>query len=140
LMSAAATVACGALPRALPIRYKLAATGAILTLGILLMLGIRSAAQGYLAASVFGFGIGALLTLMPVAWADYFGRTHFGAIRGIALSAQVLAQAAGPLLSGALRDMTGNYRLALQCFAVLAMLSVAAALMARQPTIGNIGR
>ena len=52
-------------------------------------------AQGYLAAGVFGFGIGAILTLLPVAWADYFGRAHFGAIRGIALSAQVLAQAPG---------------------------------------------
>jgi OFA family oxalate/formate antiporter-like MFS transporter len=133
LMSAVATVACGALPRSVPIRYPLAATGAILVLGILLMLGIRSAAQGYLAASVFGFGIGAILTLLPVAWADYFGRTHFGAIRGIALSAQVLAQAAGPLLSGALRDITGDYLLSLQCFAALAVLSVVAALMARQP-------
>ena len=132
-LSAVATVACAALPRTVPIRYPLAATGAILTLGILLMLGIRSAGQGYLAASVFGFGLGALLTLLPVAWADYFGRTHFGAIRGIALSAQVLAQAAGPLLSGVLRDMTGDYQLALQCFAGLAALSVVAALTARQP-------
>ena len=57
----------------------------------------------------------------------------FGAIRGIALSAQVLAQAAGPLLSGALRDMTGDYQLALQSFAALAALSVVAALTARQP-------
>ncbi len=134
LMSAAATVACGVLPRSVPIRYPLATAGAILALGIVLMLGIRSAGQGYLAASVFGFGIGAILTLLPVAWADYFGRSHFGAIRGIALSAQVLAQAAGPLLSGALRDMTGDYQLALQCFAALAVLSVVAALMARQPT------
>jgi sugar phosphate permease len=132
-MSAVATVACAMLPRAVPIRYPLAATGALLTLGIVLMLGIRSAAQGYLAASVFGFGLGALLTLLPIAWADYFGRTHFGAIRGIALSAQVLAQAVGPLLSGVLRDMTGNYRLALQSFAALAALSIVAALLARQP-------
>ncbi len=133
LMSAAATVACGLLPRAVPIRYPLAATGAILTLGVVLMLGVRSAPGGYLAASVFGFAIGALMTLLPVAWADYFGRSHFGAIRGIALPAQVLAQAAGPLLSGALRDLTGNYLMALQCFAALAGLSVVAALLARQP-------
>jgi sugar phosphate permease len=133
LMSAAATMACGLLPRAMPIRYPLAATGAILTLGVVLMLGVRSAGPGYLAAGVFGFGIGAMLTLLPVAWADYFGRAHFGAIRGIALPAQVLAQAAGPLLSGALRDMTGDYRLALDCFAVLAGLSVVAALTARPP-------
>jgi sugar phosphate permease len=133
LMSAAATVACGLLPRSVPIRYPLAATGAILTLGVVLMLDIRSVGQGFLSASVFGFAIGAVLTLLPVAWADYFGRTHFGAIRGIALSAQVLAQAAGPLLSGVLRDMTGDYQLALESFAALAALSVVAALTARQP-------
>jgi len=132
-LSAVATVVCGALPRALPIRYPLAATGAVLTLGTLLMLGVRSAPQAYVAAGVFGFGIGAILTLLPVAWADYFGRQHFGAIRGIALPAQVLSQAAGPLLSGALHDLTGDYLLSLQCFAVLAVLSVVAAFAARQP-------
>jgi MFS transporter, OFA family, oxalate/formate antiporter len=132
-MSALATLACGALPRRIPIRYPLAATGAILTLSVVLLLGVESAAHGYLAAGVFGFAIGAILTLLPVAWADYFGRAHFGAIRGIALPAQVLAQAAGPLFSGALHDLTGTYALSLQCFAVLAALSVVAALLARQP-------
>jgi cyanate permease len=137
MLSVAATLVCGVLPRSLPIRYPLAATGAILTLGVALMLGVESAATGYLAAAVFGFGIGGILTLLPVAWADYFGRANFGAIRGIALSAQVLAQAAGPLLSGALRDMTGNYRASLRCFAALSLLSVVAALVARQPTAGH---
>jgi sugar phosphate permease len=132
-MSAVATLACGLLPRTLPIRYALAGAGVILTLAVVLMLGVRAAPQGYLAAGLFGFGIGTLLTLLPVAWADYFGRAHFGAIRGIALPAQVLAQAAGPLLSGALRDLTGNYVLSLQCFAALAAFSIVAALVARQP-------
>ncbi len=69
------------------------------------MPGIGSAADGYLAAGLFGFGIGGVLTLLPVAWADYFGRANYGAIRGIALSVQVLAQATGPLLSGVLYDL-----------------------------------
>jgi sugar phosphate permease len=133
LMSAAATIVCGLLPRAVPIRYWLAVTGGILTVSILLMLAVTTAPQGFVAAGAFGFGIGAILTLLPVAWADYFGRTHYGAIRGIALSAQVLAQATGPLLSGILRDLTGNYVMSLQCFAALAALSVAAALLARHP-------
>jgi OFA family oxalate/formate antiporter-like MFS transporter len=132
-MSAVATVVCGALPRRLPIRYPLAATGGLMTLGVLLLLGVQAAPQAYLAAGLFGFGIGAILTLLPVAWADYFGRAHFGAIRGIALPAQVLSQAAGPLLSGVLHDLTGDYVLSLQCFAVLAGLSVVAAFAARQP-------
>ncbi len=133
LTSALAILACGALPHAMPIRYPLAATGAILTLGVLLLLGVGSAVEGYIAAGVFGFGIGAILTLLPIAWANYFGRAHFGAIRGIALPAQVLAQAVGPVLSGALHDLTGSYTAALQCFLVLAGLSVAAAMAARQP-------
>jgi MFS family permease len=116
-----------------PIRYPLALTGAILTLGVLLLLGVASATEGYIAAGVFGFGIGAILTLLPIAWADYFGRAHFGAIRGIALPAQVLSQAVGPVLSGALHDLTGGYVASLQCFLVLAGLSVAAALAARPP-------
>ena len=107
--------------------------GAILALGVVLMLDIHTAGQGYLAASVFGFGLGALLTLLPVAWADYFGRANFGSIRGIALSAQVLAQAAGPLLSGALRDWSGDYRLSLEGFVVLAAASAVAVLLARRP-------
>jgi MFS family permease len=133
LMSGAGTLTCGFLPRRLPIRFAMALAGMMLALGALLMTRIASPAQGYLAAAVFGFGIGGVLTLLPVAWADYFGRENYGAIRGLALSAQVLAQAAGPLVSGALRDLTGDYLVALYCFVALSALSVAAALAARRP-------
>jgi cyanate permease len=133
LMSGVAAMACGFLPRRLQIRYPLAITGGMLALGALIMAGVTSPAAGYLAAGLFGFGIGGVLTLLPIAWADYFGRANFGAIRGFALSTQVLAQATGPLLSGALRDLTGDYQLALQSFAGLAVLSVASALAARPP-------
>jgi len=135
LLSAAASVCCGVLPRRLPIRYPLAFAGMTMAVGTAAMLGLATAAQGYLAGAIFGFGIGALLTLLPIAWADYFGRAHFGAIRGIALSAQVLAQAAGPLLSGALRDWSGDYRLSLECFVALAAASTLAVLLARQPRL-----
>jgi OFA family oxalate/formate antiporter-like MFS transporter len=133
LTSGAAAIVCGFLPRWLPIRYPLALVGLFLTVSTLLMITISSARDGFAAAALFGFGIGGLLTLSPLAWADYFGRANFAAIRSIALSAQVLAQAAGPLLSGALHDWTGNYVRSLQCFAVLSALGVFAALLARRP-------
>jgi cyanate permease len=90
-------------------------------------------ADGFVAAGIFGFGLGGVLTLLPVAWADYFGRANFGAIRGLALSAQVLAQASGPLIAGILRDLTGDYRAALYGFAGLALVSAGVALGARRP-------
>jgi sugar phosphate permease len=135
LMSALASIASGLLPRRLPIRYPLALTGVFLATGTLAMVGISSTRDGYVAAALFGFGIGGVLTLLPIAWADYFGRANFAAIRGIALSVQVTAQAAGPLLSGALRDWTGSYERALQCFTLLSCLSIVAALAARRPRI-----
>jgi sugar phosphate permease len=134
LMSAVATIVWGVIPRRVPIRYPMAVSGLAMMMGALLMPNIASALNGYVAAGLFGFGVGGILTLLPVAWADYFGRTNFGAIRSVALSAQVLAQACGPLISGALRDWTGSYQASLHCFAVLAALSVVAALVARQPT------
>ena len=133
LMSAAASLTTGFLPRRLPIRYPMAATGTLLTVSPLLMETIASPGEAYLAAALFGFGVGGILTLLPIAWADYFGRENFGAIRGIALSAQVMAQAVGPLISGGLRDWTGNYQLSLSVLAGFGALSIVAALAARRP-------
>lgn len=132
-MSGMGTLASGFLARRVALRFVLALIASLLCVGALLMSRIAAPGDGFIAAGIFGFGLGGVLTLLPVAWADYFGRANFGAIRGIALSAQVLAQAAGPLIAGILRDLTGDYRAALYCFAVLALLSAAVALAARRP-------
>jgi MFS transporter, OFA family, oxalate/formate antiporter len=133
LMSGVGSLGFGFFPRSVPIRYALTLSGVALSIGTFTMLGIHAPRDGYVAAAVFGLGIGGLMTLLPIAWADYYGRASFGAVRGIALSGQVLAQAAGPLLSGILRDWSGSYDLSLRCFFVLSCLSVVAALLARQP-------
>jgi MFS family permease len=133
LMSMVATAACAFVPRRLPVRFPLALAATLLAAGTLLMPGIASAADGFVAAGVFGLGLGGLLTLTPVAWAEYFGRANYGAIRGYALSAQVLAQAAGPLLSGLLYDWTGAYTVSLHCFTALSGLALIAALAAIPP-------
>jgi MFS family permease len=133
-MSGVASLAFGFFPRRVPIRFAMTLAGIALGAGTFAMLGITSPRDGYIAAGMFGLGVGGLQTLLPIAWADYYGRASFGAIRGIALSSvQVLAQAAGPLLSGVLRDWSGGYLLSLECFVALACLSVLAALLARPP-------
>jgi MFS transporter, OFA family, oxalate/formate antiporter len=132
-MSGVGTLASSFLARRVPLRFVLALIACLVCVGALLMSRIAVPADGFVAGGLFGLGLGGVLTLLPVAWADYFGRANFGAIRGIALSAQVLAQAAGPLVAGILHDLTGDYRAALYCFATLALLSAAVALAARRP-------
>jgi sugar phosphate permease len=133
LLSGVASLGFGCFPRSVPIRYALALAGIALSIATFLMLAIVSPRDAFIAAGIFGIGVGGLLTLLPIAWADYYGRASYGAIRGIALSVQVLAQASGPLLSGILRDWSGSYVLSLECFVALSCLSVLAAMLARQP-------
>jgi MFS family permease len=133
LMSALASLGVGWLPRLWSIRRALAVCGALMCAGALSLMNAASAATGFLGAALFGLGVGAMLTLLPVVWADYFGRASYGAIRGIALSMQVLAQAAGPLAAGALRDFSGAHTASLALFATLSALAVLVALLARPP-------
>jgi cyanate permease len=97
------------------------------------MRSVEAAPLAFGAAALFGLGIGGLLTLLPIAWADYFGRTSYGAIRGVALTVQVVGQALGPVLSGALRDWTGSYSASLVTFAALALFGGVVALLAGPP-------
>jgi OFA family oxalate/formate antiporter-like MFS transporter len=133
VMSALASFGVGWLPRTWPVRRVLAACSALLCIGAVINLGIATSWQAFLGAAVFGIGIGGMLTLLPVVWADYFGRKSYGAIRGAALSMQVLAQASGPIAAGALRDAYGDYTRSLMLFAVLAGLGAVAVLAARKP-------
>ena len=110
-----------------PSRLVLFAGASLMTLGALLMGQVDAPVLGYLSATAFGLGLGGISTMLPVTLADYFGRAHYGAIRGIFLPVQVIGQAAGPLLAGVLHDATGNYDIGLSVFAAL---SVGAALIA----------
>lgn len=134
-MSAAASFCLGFLPRHWPVRYGLSLAALLMSAGAFALTGVASVPAACLAAGTFGLGIGGIMTLLPTAWADYFGRESYGAIRGIALPLQVLAQAAGPLLSGTLRDWSGDYIDSLLLFGLLAALAAVAALVARAPMV-----
>jgi MFS transporter, OFA family, oxalate/formate antiporter len=134
LFSALSSLAFGLLTRRIGVRIGLVLAGLFLGVSAILMLGIATPWQGYVAACCFGIGIGGVLTVLPIAWADYFGRRSFGAIRGAALTVQVTAQASGPLISGLLRDATGNYVASLTFFAALSFVGAVVGLLARAPS------
>jgi OFA family oxalate/formate antiporter-like MFS transporter len=134
-MSAVSGFGLGFMPRRLPLRYAMTAAAVLLAAGCFALIGVATVHAAYLAAGLFGLGIGGLMTLLPVAWADYFGRESFGAIRGVVLSVQTLAQAVGPVMSGALRDWTGSYTLSLTLFGSLGLLAAVIAVAATRPHV-----
>ena len=131
--SAVGGLAWSALVPWLSLRLVASMSAAAMFCGVLLMMWAQTAVAGWSAAIVFGLGLGGVQALIRVVWADYYGRTSLGTIRGVALPVQVSGQAAGPLIAGAMFDFTGSYRVPLSVFAVAAGLSAGVMLAARPP-------
>ena len=133
LAGALSSLMFGYLGDRVPVRAALATSAALMALGAVNMREVDGPLLGYASAVLFGAGLGGILTMIPVAWANYFGRAHFGAIRGITLPAQVGGQAMGPLAAGVLHDLTGSYASGLTAFAVLSLIAAGLALITRAP-------
>lgn len=133
LMSGVAGLIIGVFVRRTGVRLALIVSAIVLAGSVLLMEALQSEREAFIAAGLFGLGLGGMFTVLPIAWADFFGRQSYGAIRGIALMAQVLPQAAGPLISGVLRDVTGDYSASLFCFAGFAGLAAFVGLFTVRP-------
>lgn len=82
---------------------------------------------GLAAAATLGIGIGGMRLLLRLTWANYYGRTSLGSIRGITLPFQIGGQLVGPVISGFMYDATGSYRASF--FMVSAVAAVASLLV-----------
>jgi len=133
LVSAITGFAYGFWPKRIGLRFALVLVGLLLGSAALVMHEVHSNVMAYGAAALFGCGVGGMLTILPIAWADFFGRRSYGAIRGAALTVQVASQAAGPLIAGALRDTTGAYDASLATFATFGFIAAVIALLAKPP-------
>ena len=95
-------------------------------------------AEALACSSIFGFGLGGMLTVPPVAYADYFGRRSLGAIRGVTEPFTTFGQAVGALVPGVVFDHLSapgheSYRPAFAAFAALGALTTLMLLLARPP-------
>jgi MFS transporter, OFA family, oxalate/formate antiporter len=123
-----------ALVRHLPVRVLLALSGLAVALGTVGTALSVALASALVSTSILGIGVGGLHFLLRLAWADYYGRQHIGAIRGMTLPVQIGGQAIGPVAAGAVFDLTGGYHGAFVFFAgavTLASLLVLAAVPPR---------
>ena len=120
-----------------PARYVLAAVAATMAAGAYLFIRVDTTPEALGYSALFGLGLGGMLAVPPVAYADYFGRRSLGTIRGVTEPFASLGQAIGALVSGVIFDVTGRYYTAFIVFAVLGALTVVITLMARPPGAGR---
>lgn len=92
-----------------PIRVALALAGLFVAMGAAGTAFSTSVWNGAISAGFLGTGVGGLHLLLRLAWAEYYGRHHLGAIRGVTLPVQIGGQAVGPVMAGAVFDYTDSY-------------------------------
>lgn len=89
----------------------------------------------FLYAALIGLQGALLRSAGNVIWLDYYGRTHQGGIRGIAMSAMILAAALGPLPFALSVDHFGSYNMALFAFIAIPLATAGIVATAGPPRI-----
>jgi len=119
--------------RDIPIRVALALAGLFVAMGAAGTAFSTSVWNGVISAGFLGTGVGGLHLLLRLAWAEYYGRHHLGAIRGVTLPVQIGGQAVGPVMAGAVFDYTDSYIGAFLFFAVVVSIGSVLILTAVPP-------
>ena len=127
------SIAWGWVVERVPARHVLTMVAAVMTVGALLFMTASSTAQALAYSAFFGFGLGGILSVPPVAYADYYGRRSLGAIRGVAEPLTSGGQAVGAVAAGAAFDLTRSYQIAFAAFAALGALTMLMVQLARPP-------
>lgn len=90
------------------VRFAMAGVALNLAIGAFLFTQVDTAFEALAFSAFFGFGLGGMLVVPPVAYADYFGRSSLGTIRGITEPFTTLGQAVGVMIPGLIFDFVGG--------------------------------
>ena len=85
---------------------------------------------------VFGLGTGGWTVAQVVLFANYFGRRHLGAIRGLSQLLSGPVAATGPILAGWVYDVRESYTLAFAVFLGALVAALVAVSLAKPPRKG----
>ena len=127
------SIAWGWATERFPARYVLAAVAVTVGVSSALFVIADSRIEILVYAVLFGFGVGGLLSVPPVGYADYYGRRSLGVIRGVTEPLTTIGQAIGAVAAGLVYDFTDSYQLAFAAFAVMGGLATVLVLFARPP-------
>jgi MFS family permease len=85
----------------------------------------------------YGIGLAGSFIIREVIWANFFGRSSLGTVRGVSLFFSHLFAASGAPFFGFLFDVTGNYHVSFSVFAAALFVSSILILLAYPPSRTN---
>jgi predicted MFS family arabinose efflux permease len=131
------TFAIGMLSERIPIRFLGSFAFLSLAIAIFLTITANSALLMFLSFALFGAGIGGMMMLNSFLWADYFGRTHLGSIRGFVMPVILFFSAVGAPLAGYIKDATGTYNNVWWVSIIVLLFAIGVLARTPPPTLSN---
>ena len=133
VVSAVGSIGWGWLMERVPARLMYSGMMALLSASVLLLFLAKGMAGALMAAALIGMVAAGGNIIPAVVYADYFGRTSLGRIRGIGEIGVLVGQSTGPLLAGLAFDVRGSYALIFVAYAAIAAAGSLLVLYARRP-------
>ena len=124
----------GRMSDSLPFHWVAALCFGMQALGVLILLGPDSIILIWLYVAVFGFGMGGVIVLQPLAIGKFFGVTAFGVILGVGHLIHALGASIGAYTSGWIYDTFGDYRYALTTFILMYLAAIVSIFLAGRPS------
>ena len=104
-------------------------------LAFLIMANVTAYWQMLPFALFWGIAFGGMIPARGYIISAYFGTGSFGAIQGLTQSVSVFGGMLGPVLMGAIWDMTGSYVIGIYIILAAAALAIPLLLLARPPKL-----
>ena len=134
IVSAIGSVGWGVVTDRVPIRYANSLMFLIQAGSTLYLMMVGDTVGIFLAAALFGVVSSASNVIPSVMYANYFGRSSLGRIRGVGEVGVLLGQATGPITAGILFGLQGNYDSIFTLFVLIAVICSMVVILAK-PTV-----
>ncbi len=106
----------GRMTESMPLKWVVTICYVIQAVGVLFLFYLSSEYMVWGYAAIFGFGMGGVLVLQPLAVSGYYGLKSFGIVLGLISLGQQLGASFGAFSAGVLYDYFGSYHFAMLLF------------------------
>jgi len=123
----------GRISELVPFRFAIMLCFALQALAVLVLFHAESIAMVWVYVTLFGFAMGGVIVLLPLAVGHFFGLAAFGVIMGTLSLILAIGNASGALLSGLIYDFLGSYRYAMIAYVCLYAIAAACIFLTGRP-------
>jgi len=123
----------GRISEILPFHYAAMLCFGLQAIGVFVLLNTQSVAMVWVYVMIFGFAMGGVIVLLPLAVGHFFGLASFAVIMGLMSLIQAVGCASGSLISGLIYDSLGSYDYALVTYICIYIAAIISIFLAGKP-------